>query len=1060
MKMNKLADNKPIIRRKESGQALIIVLVLLMVGSLILSPVLSLINNSLKDGQLYDRKMNESYAAKSGIEDATWQIKNAQLDALFHNPDYNTYDYNTVWSYSLNEQINNLTTNVSIQNIWLPKDLPIPNPGEAKSIIDSNKLIVTGDTIETSIILPDSSKISEYRAKITYYPEASENLTVASFGVWLPRGFVYYTDSTHKCSLQSNPISDHPVMVTTSQWAGNQALIWSYSSPPTFLELPAGGTLPLTADITFYFKPSDQTQPNLKPDAVPWIKTANGSAYGIPYSWDADIKVYKVRSVVDATMVESYFAKSELRQLQQAISGDYYATGNSNLSASGSSKQRTVWHDPSTAAVTSTNIPPDADVAYAFLYWSGWKSEDSITSIFSDSCSSLPGNWTWNASTSTWSANSGSGNPSPSFRGNYGGTHTVRDLTLASPRDLSAYSTGGVVTLSWDQWVTSPQGNQSVTSVPASDDSNTGGFTTSPLWSRVDETTPVDSDYITGITDGGGRATFGFNAFTLPASANITNLTIYFRHLATSSSGSAKAGVSLKVGNTYYDNLGMVTPSSYSWTTSSYIASNNPKTGQPWTVDDINGTGANPLQKFGVSSNDFSPDVRFSMVYAEVNYTITVSANDGLDYYLSKNGTSWSGAVQAFRGNIGTSPTTFSTTIPTAYLTSGFKIKFSLVGFSGTGQYANLDNITIEGESPDTSVVFKIDAGTGYKQVYFDANGNPQQGSQELTASRGQLLRNYADGNPHGYSYSSFKDVTALVRKYSKAPTQPATNWPGYATYGVGGISASTSPSDEWAYANWSLIIIYTSQATQGHQLYLFDKFIYSNQDTDHGVNVDFDGDGLPGGYISGFIVPERITGVAGITVTSGGSGYTSPPTVTVTGNGSGATAVAAIAAGKVTAITVTDDGHNYTTPPTVLLTGGGGGGATAQALLDANAAKMTCFVGEGDIWYDGDYVAMNGTKLWDGTNTTSNSKSNPNNVFNSTSMGLGSYDGIDIDTLGIDPPNGQYITWASNILKPGDTSAQVDMVTHTDVWNVIYIILSFRSKTTMGGILSYRIVN
>jgi len=113
----------------------------------------------------------------------------------------------------------------------------------------------------------------------------------------------------------------------------------------------------------------------------------------------------------------------------------------------------------------------------------------------------------------------------------------------------------------------------------------------------------------------------------------------------------------------------------------------------------------------------------------------------------------------------------------------------------------------------------------------------------------------------------------------------------------------------------------------------------------------------------------------------------------------------------------------------------------------------MTCYVGEGDSWYSGDYIAMNGTKLWDGTTAGGNSKSNPTNVFNSTSMGASTYDGIDIDTLGIDPTNGQYITWASNILLPGDTSAQVDIITYIDVWNVVYMILSFRSVTTTGGL-------
>jgi len=133
MKINK-STNKitAIIRRQESGQALVIVLVLLMLGSLIISPGLSLINNSLKNGQIYDHKMNENYAAKSGIENATWQIRNDQIKYLFQNPDYDMYDYNTVWSYTLDETINDLMTDISIQNIWLPKDLAVPNPGEAK----------------------------------------------------------------------------------------------------------------------------------------------------------------------------------------------------------------------------------------------------------------------------------------------------------------------------------------------------------------------------------------------------------------------------------------------------------------------------------------------------------------------------------------------------------------------------------------------------------------------------------------------------------------------------------------------------------------------------------------------------------------------------------------------------------------------------------------------------------------------------------------------------------------------------------------------------------------
>jgi hypothetical protein len=70
---------------------------------------------------------------------------------------------------------------------------------------------------------------------------------------------------------------------------------------------------------------------------------------------------------------------------------------------------------------------------------------------------------------------------------------------------------------------------------------------------------------------------------------------------------------------------------------------------------------------------------------------------------------------------------------------------------------------------------------------------------------------------------------------------------------------------------------------------------------------------------------------VASITVTDGGSGYTSAPTVTVGGN---ATATAAVSGGKVTAITVTFSGNDYLSPPTITFSGGSGSGAAATASM------------------------------------------------------------------------------------------------------------------------------
>ena len=59
---------------------------------------------------------------------------------------------------------------------------------------------------------------------------------------------------------------------------------------------------------------------------------------------------------------------------------------------------------------------------------------------------------------------------------------------------------------------------------------------------------------------------------------------------------------------------------------------------------------------------------------------------------------------------------------------------------------------------------------------------------------------------------------------------------------------------------------------------------------------------------------------VVGASVTTGGSGYASAPTVTITGNGSGAAATATVSGGAVTAITITSAGSGYTTGATITI--------------------------------------------------------------------------------------------------------------------------------------------
>jgi hypothetical protein len=89
-------------------------------------------------------------------------------------------------------------------------------------------------------------------------------------------------------------------------------------------------------------------------------------------------------------------------------------------------------------------------------------------------------------------------------------------------------------------------------------------------------------------------------------------------------------------------------------------------------------------------------------------------------------------------------------------------------------------------------------------------------------------------------------------------------------------------------------------------------------------------------GYSDGKgIAPTVSNGVASVTVTAGGSGYTTAPTVTFTGGGgTGATATATVVGGVITGVAVTAPGTGYTSAPTVGFTGGAGTGGTATSTL------------------------------------------------------------------------------------------------------------------------------
>ena len=104
------------INKRESGQALISVLILLLLGSLIIAPLLAYMGTGVKAGQVYEKKMDEVYAADAGVDDAIYKIiqDDASLQGL---------DDGESHSYDLPISINNLPVAVTVTKLSLIEGL-------------------------------------------------------------------------------------------------------------------------------------------------------------------------------------------------------------------------------------------------------------------------------------------------------------------------------------------------------------------------------------------------------------------------------------------------------------------------------------------------------------------------------------------------------------------------------------------------------------------------------------------------------------------------------------------------------------------------------------------------------------------------------------------------------------------------------------------------------------------------------------------------------------------------------------------------------------------------
>lgn len=131
-----------------------------------------------------------------------------------------------------------------------------------------------------------------------------------------------------------------------------------------------------------------------------------------------------------------------------------------------------------------------------------------------------------------------------------------------------------------------------------------------------------DTTYILGDGDlggSGGSSRFTSASPTIPAGSTSISVLVKWRYRETA--GNVSAVGLLFVNSTQYtgstcENTGTYVDCSSTWAT-------NPNTAAAWTVDDVNGTGAAPLQQFGhtLSGIGAGEDARVTQVYLEIDYT-------------------------------------------------------------------------------------------------------------------------------------------------------------------------------------------------------------------------------------------------------------------------------------------------------------------------------------------------------------------------------------------------------------------------------------------------------
>ncbi len=282
------------------------------------------------------------------------------------------------------------------------------------------------------------------------------------------------------------------------------------------------------------------------------------------------------------------------------------------------------------------------------------------------------------------------------------------------------------------------------------------------------------------------------------------------------------------------------------------------------------------------------------------------------------------------------------------YWVEGIKTSSSILDVTVTATLKDTNNNPLDTDTDTVTVLDKVDL-----DIYHGQNGSlvPDDGEESGGAT---TVANLNDTDGDGRTDKDDTIVKKALTTLTASASQGATTVTVNSVYGYhvsDKIAISTIWGSEGEARTIQSINTETKVITLTEALsraYISDSEVY------HAGRDEIDLMKLilrkPGPNLGGNVTLKVVSGnvkiwensnkapaVTAITVTNGGSNYTSAPTVEITGGGgTDAAATATVAAGVVTAITVTNGGSGYTSEPTVNITGGSGANATAEATVGA----------------------------------------------------------------------------------------------------------------------------